>query len=128
MLEHSIVSLGGYTWCIFPWLGTRSFRTLRKFIAMNSSLCKISNLEFEGCYYLTFRMERGNDYDLISHLAGIAATDGIDCESLVRSGETPLFEKYDEHIPGDLLRRAYAADRLRPDEAEARLQEILKEF
>ena len=128
MLEHSMVSLGGYTWCLFPWLGTRSFRTLRKFIAMNGSLCKISNLEFEGCYYMTFRMERGNDYDLISHLAGIAATDGIDCESLVRSGETPIFEKYDEHIPAELLRKAYAADRLRADEAEARLGEILGEY
>ncbi len=128
MLEHSLVSLGGYTWCLFPWLGTRSFRTLRKFIARNASLCKISNLEFEGCYYMSFRMERGNDYDLISHLAGIAESDGIDCRSLVQSGETPLFEKYDEHIPGELLRKAYAADRLRADEAEARLQAILREY
>ena len=128
MLTHSLVSLGGYTWCLFPWLGTRSFRTLRKFIAKNASLCKISNLEFEGCYYMTFRMERGNDYDLISHLAGIAETDGIDCESLVQSGEVPLFEKYDEHVPGDLLRRAFAVDRLQADEAERRLREILAEY
>ncbi|MBR5124660.1 MAG: DEAD/DEAH box helicase [Clostridia bacterium] len=128
MLEHSLVSLGGYSWCLFPWLGTRSFRTLRKFIAHNASLCKISNLEFEGCYYLTFRMERGNDYDLISHLAGIVETDGIECEALVQSGEVPIFEKYDEHIPGELLRRAYAADRLRADEAEARVREILGEY
>ena len=128
MLEHSLVSLGGYTWCLFPWLGTRSFRTLRKFIARNASLCKISNLEFEGCYYMTFRMERGNDYDLISHLAGIAETDGIDCNALVQSGEVPIFEKYDEHVPGELLRKAYAADRLRADEAEARLAEMLSEY
>jgi hypothetical protein len=73
-------------------------------------------------------MERGNDYDLLSHLCGIVETDGIDCESLVQSGETPLFEKYDEHIPGDLLRKAYAADRLRADEAEARLAEMLSEY
>ena len=33
MLEHSLVHLGGYSWCLFPWLGTRSFRTLRKYIA-----------------------------------------------------------------------------------------------
>ncbi len=128
MLEHSLVSLGGYTWCLFPWLGTRSFRTLRKFISRNASLCKISNLEFEGCYYMTFRMERGNDYDLLSKLAEIVETDGIDCEALVQSGETPLFEKYDEHIPGELLRKAYAADRLRADEAEARIGEILGEY
>ena len=128
MLEHSLISLGGYTWCLFPWLGTRSFRTLRKFIARNASLCKISNLEFEGCYYMTFRMERGNDYDLLSHLCGIVETDGIDCESLVQSGEVPIFEKYDEHVPADLLRRAYAADRLRADEAEERLRELLREY
>ncbi len=128
MLTHSLVSLGGYSWCLFPWLGTRSFRTLRKFLARNAGMFKISHIEFEGCYYMTFRMERGNDYDLISHLAGMASTDGIDCRALVESGELPLFEKYDEHIPGDLLRAAYAADRLRADEAEARLQEILQEY
>ncbi len=128
MLTHSLVSLGGYTWCLFPWLGTRSFRTLRKFIARNAGACKISNLEFEGCYFLTFRMEKGNDYDLISHLSELIRREGIDCQSLVQSGETPLFEKYDEHIPGDLLRRAYAADRLRADEAEGRILEILEEY
>ena len=128
MLTHSLVSLGGYTWCLFPWLGTRSFRTLRKFISRNASLCKISNLEFEGCYYMTFRMERGNDYDLLTHLCGIVETDGIDCASLVQSGEVPIFEKYDEHVPGELLRKAYAADRLRADEAEARLSEMLAEY
>ncbi|MBQ9780649.1 MAG: DEAD/DEAH box helicase [Clostridia bacterium] len=128
MLTHSLVSLGGYSWCLFPWLGTRSFRTLRKFLARNAGMFKISHIEFEGCYYMTFRMERGNDYDLISHLSGLASTDGIDCQALVESGELPLFEKYDEHIPGDLLRAAYAADRLRADEAEARLAEILQEY
>ena len=128
MLEHSLVSLGGYSWCLFPWLGTRSFRTLRKFIARNAGHCKISNLEFEGCYYLTFRMERGNDYDLISHLAGIAETDGIDCEALVQSGELPVFEKYDEHIPGELLRKAYAADRLQADEVLVKFCEFMDEY
>ncbi len=127
MLEHSLVSLGGYTWCLFPWLGTRSFRTLRKFLAREAAAFKISNLEFEGCYYLTFRMERGNDYELLSHLNRVVETEGIDCASLVRAGETPLFEKYDEHIPGELLRRAFATDRLRADEAERRIAEMLEE-
>ena len=128
MLEHSLVSLGGYTFCLFPWLGTRSFRTLRKFLARHGGDFKISNLEFEGCYYLTFRMERGNDYELLSRLSHIVETDGIDCADLVRTGETPLFEKYDEHVPGELLRRAYATDRLRADEAEERIREMLAEY
>lgn len=128
MLEHSLVHLGGYNFCLFPWLGTRSFRTLRKFIARQSAAFRISNLEFEGCYYITFRMERGNDYELISHLEEKARTEGIDLESLVQTGELPIFEKYDEYIPAELLRRAYATDRLRADEVVQRLGEIRDEY
>lgn len=128
MLERSLVCLGGYTWCLFPWLGTRSFRTLRKFLLQNSRGFKVSNLDFEGCYYMTFRMERGDDRELIRHLAGIAAHKGIDCASLVSATELPVFDKYDDYIPGELLRKAYAADKLRADEVERRLQEIAGEY
>ncbi len=128
MLKNSVVHLGGYTYAMFPWLGTRSFRTLRKFLAKNAGMFKLGNIEFEGCYYLTFRMERGNDYDLVSHLADLADTNGIDCHALVEGGELPLFEKYDEHIPAALLRKAYATDRLRSDEAEERLRGMLGEY
>ncbi len=128
MLSRSLISLGGFTWCLFPWLGTRSFRTLRKFIAKNSADFKVSNMGFEGCCFLTFRMEKGNDRDLIAHLCRLVETEGIDCDSLVSESESPLFEKYDEYIPGELLRRAYAVDRLRADEAERRLLSIRDEF
>ncbi len=126
--SHCLLPLGGYSWCLFPWLGTRSFRTLRKFLQRCGGEFRISNLEFEGCYYMTFRMERGNDYELISALDRIASTQGIDCEALVQTGELPVFEKYDEYVPGELLRRAYAADRLRADEVIRRLHEMAEEY
>ncbi|MBQ9079941.1 MAG: DEAD/DEAH box helicase [Clostridia bacterium] len=128
MLEHSLVHLGGYSWCLFPWLGTRSFRTLRKYIAREAKDFKLSGLEFEGCYYMTFRMERGSDYEFIKFLADKAEREGIDCESLVASGELPVFDKYDDYVPGELLRHAYATDKLRADEPEARLRDMLAEF
>ncbi len=127
MLEHSIVSLGGYTYCLFPWLGTRSFRTLRKFIQKHATEFKINGLEFEGCCYMTFKMEC-DDYAFISSLVKKVEKEGIDCASLVSSGELPVFEKYDDYIPGELLRKAYAEDRLRADEAEKRLKDILSEW
>ena len=128
MTEHSLVHLGGYTWCLFPWLGTRSFRTLRKFIAKNAEKYRISNIEFEGCYYISFRMEGGSDYGLISGLVREVDAYGINCDLLVGATEAPIFEKYDPHIPAELLRRAYAADKLRADEAEKRLHDIIKEY
>lgn len=128
MLEHSIVHLGGYSWCIFPWLGTRSFRTFRKFLAAHSYEYRISGIEHEAGAYITFKMENGNDYALAKGLATEVMKHGIDAMSLVKSGENPVFDKYDEYLPVSLLQKAYARDKLAPDEAAERIVEIFKEY
>ncbi len=126
MTEHAVVHLGGYSWCFFPWLGTRSFRTLRKYLARVGAPFQISNLEFEGCYYISFKMERGTGEELLTYLCDKVAREGIDRVALVGANESPVFEKYDEWIPGELLRHAYVEDRLRTDEIERRLPELLQ--
>lgn len=123
MTERNLIHLGGYTWCLFPWLGTRSFRTLRKWIVQHGDEFRIANMEFEGCYYMQFRMERGESEAFLDHLRR-EAKDGIDVSELVGETECPVFEKYDEYVPGKLLRAAYCADRLRADEAECRIREM----
>lgn len=128
MLRHSLVHLGGYSWCLFPWLGTRSFRTFRKILASKAPEFGISNIEFEGCNYITFRMERGNDYQLISCLAELIRREAISPLSLVSPKELPVFEKYDDYIPAELLRYAYAEDRLNVAEAGQRIADISGEF
>ncbi len=128
MLRHSLVHLGGYSWCLFPWLGTRSFRTFRKILASKAPEFGISNIEFEGCNYITFRMERGNDYQLISCLAELIRREAISPLSLVSPKELPVFEKYDDYIPAELLRYAYAEDRLNLAEAGQRIADISGEF
>ena len=128
MLSHSLVHLGGYSWCLFPWLGTRSFRTLRKYIKKNAAANNISGIEFEGCYYITFKMEKVTGIDFIARLLDGVEREGIVCEHLVENSEIPVFEKYDNYIPHDLLRKAYAADKLRADEAEAQIRAIFDEF
>lgn len=128
MLEHSLVSLGGSSWCLFPWLGTRSFRTLRKFIVRHGGVVKLSGMEYEGCCYMTFKMDEGQDFHLISHLCSVAEREGIRREELIGPAEAPVFEKYDEFVPAALLRKAYVTDRLREDEVLARLRDILNEY
>ena len=129
MLKHSLVHLGGYTWCLFPWLGTVSFRTLRRFLLSEcGKRFRISGLEYEGSCYMTFRMEAGTDFALVTALAEAVERRGIDRMALVHAGELPLYEKYDEYIPAELLRRAYAEDKLRSDEAERRILEMRDEY
>ena len=127
MLERSVVHLGGYSWCVFPWLGTRSFRTMRKLIAAKSGRLGITGIEYEGCYFIKFKMTKGRDADLVDLLAK-RVEQGISAEELVAKGEIPVFGKYDDMIPTDLLRKAYAVDHLSPTEAGGRILEISKEF
>ncbi len=106
-----IVSLGGYSYALFPWLGTRSFRTVRKLLAKFKERFRLSAIDYERCYYITFRMERGTPAELISALRSELSGE-LDLYSLSASGETPIFDKFDDYIPSELLRRAYAEDRL----------------
>lgn len=121
MLQHSLVHLGGFSWCLFPWLGTRSFRTCRKYLKKHAKELGISSIEFEGCNYMTFKLETLNASEWLRGLAEKVRREGIDCMELMESSEVPVFEKYDDYIPPELLRRAYAIDRLRADEVTERV-------
>ena len=116
MTESSIIHLGGYTWALFPWLGTRSFRTLRRYLQKNAGSFKLTGMEFEGCYYMKFKLEGGRGDAMMRMISEKIRREGIDLDSLISAGESPVFEKYDEFIPSELLRKAYRADKLRADE------------
>ena len=124
MGEKYLVHLGGYTYCLFPWLGTRSFRTLRKMISALSPALGISGIDFEGCYYITFRMEKCDERGFFEALSDYFGSGNYDAVNLVNPKELPSFEKYDEYIPGDLLRHSYATDRLNVTEAAKRIRNM----
>lgn len=124
--ERSIIHLGGYTWCVFPWLGTRSFRTFKRMLSFVSAELGISSIEDNG-YCITFRMERGNARLLADRLAQRFEYE-YSPDILVSQKELPMFEKYDEYIPADLLRSAFARDRLNITEAKQRIEQIRAEY
>jgi len=124
MLEHSIVHLGGYSWCMFPWLGTRSFRAMKRMISAVSAELGISAIESGGSEYISFRMENGSAHALASRLAYRFGR-SEDALCLMSSKELPLSEKYDQYIPAELLRHAYAVDMLDIGEANKRVLQIL---
>jgi ATP-dependent Lhr-like helicase len=112
MLDFPIISLGGYSYALFPFVGTRSFRTVRKVVARFKDRFKISAVDYERCYYITFRMEKGTPAQLYDAILDELSGKEFDLESLAAAGENPIFDKYDEFIPAELLRKAYASDRL----------------
>ena len=116
MDRNTVVHLGGQSYCMFPWLGTRSFRTMRRLLSKYAKELGISDIESEGCYYITFKAKENAGKRLEKSLEDIIIRDGIDTNTLVSPSECPIFDKFDEFIPPELLREAYAVDRLLADE------------
>ena len=99
--------------CLFPWLGTRAFRTLKRFLQAHASALGISNISSFGCCYITFKMTPDTKERFLPTLLSLIRKDGMDPYSLIPASETPISDKYDDFIPGELLRRAYALDLFR---------------
>ena len=116
MDKNTVIFLGGQSYVFFPWLGTRSFRTMRRIMKKYADELGISDIQYEGCCYITFKAKADSGARFIKNLAAIIERDGIDTELLVDEGECPVFDKYDDYIPPELLRIAYARDRLLADE------------
>ena len=115
MDKSILIGIGGSSKCLFPWLGTRAFRTLRRFLAHNAHRLGISDIQSEGCCYITFKSPNKNDAALL-HEIQLAIDGGIDVNALVGEAEHPSFDKYDPYIPAPLLKKAYSSDRLCAEE------------
>ena len=82
----------------------------------------------DGARRVARSVEGMRDFGLAARMASDVASRGIDCDALVGKTEDPVFEKFDRYLPPSLLRKAYATDKLRADEAERRIGEIYREF
>ncbi len=122
MQDNLVVFLGGQSYVLFPWLGTRPFRTLKRLLQKYASELGISDIHSEGCCYITFKAKGNAGNELLMNIRSVISRDGIDTEALVNGGECPVFDKYDEFIPPELLRRAYAVDRLSTAEVIERFE------
>lgn len=118
--DNMVVFLGGQSYVLFPWLGTRAFRTTRRFLQKHAAELGISDIQSEGCNYITFKAKGNAAKQLVGAMRSIIARDGVDPYELVFDGECPVFDKFDEYIPPELLRAAYAEDRLSPEEFKER--------
>ncbi len=120
MHERMVVPLGGQSFVLFPWLGTCAFQTVRRILKKYADELGIFDIQSEWCWYITFKARGDNGEALEEHVRDILRRDGIDPTALVFSGECPVYDKYDEFLPPELLRAAFAEDRLCPREVYLR--------
>ena len=124
MDKQMLIFLGGQSYVLFPWLGTRSFRAARRYLTKKATELGVSDVHSEGCCYITLKASRENASRLLSRMRELLNTEELSPLSLVSDSESPAYDKYDELIPAELLRRAYASDRLDTEEMKKRFTEI----
>lgn len=107
MRDHPLVHLGGNMWALFPWLGSYAFLALERMLKIR---CKqrlgLKGLDSLRPYYLQFTMKVSAS-DFYRIMAEEAEQD-FDPLELVYTNEVPNFEKYDEYVPAELVRKGFA--------------------
>ncbi|MBP0973629.1 MAG: ATP-dependent helicase, partial [Oscillospiraceae bacterium] len=120
--DEILVNLGGDMWCLFPWLGTYAFLALERFLKLR---CKdrlgIKGLDPSRQYFIQFSMPVTRD----AFFAVLAEEIQKPFEplDLVYPNEVPLFEKYDEYLPPELVRKGFAYGVLGIEEVKQRVRE-----
>ncbi len=120
LCETPLVNLGGNMWCLFPWLGTYAFLAMERFLKLKcAGPLGLSALDSSRPYFIQFKMKATKE-EFFRVLKSEAAK-SFDPIELVYKGEIPLFEKYDEFVPPELVRKGFAYGILGIDEMKARI-------
>ena len=102
-----LVNLGGKMWALFPWLGSYAFLALERFLKLRcAELLGLKGLSPCRPYYMQFTMQASAE-----EFFGIVKEEAekeFDPIELVYPDEVPVFEKYDEYVPGELIRKGFA--------------------
>lgn len=121
---HPLMHLGGDMWALIPWLGTYAFLAAERFIKIKCApVLKISGFESARPYFMQFKM-KASAQDFWEVAAQLASVD-FDPMDLVYPNEVPYFEKYDEYVPEELIRKGFAYDVLGVAEMRAYFQNAL---
>lgn len=107
MTGEPLVCLGGNMWALFPWLGTYAFITLERFLKIRcGALLGLRGLDSTRPYYIQFTMKVSREE--FYRITRQEIMKEIDPLELVYPKENPVFEKYDEYVPPELVRKGFA--------------------
>ncbi|NEQ29196.1 MAG: hypothetical protein F6K28_61750 [Microcoleus sp. SIO2G3] len=118
LAQKNILCLDEKICCVFPWMGTVAYRTLERLLnfCVRGSL-GIRSIKGKSPYYLIIKLEHDKVEELRQEILDLC-NQGLTEDDLVAADEAPKLQKYDEFIPNNLLRKAFALDYL--DVAELR--------
>lgn len=121
MTEEPLINLGGDMWCLFPWLGSYAFLAMERFIKIKcAAKLGIKGVDSSRPYFIRFTMKASRE-DFFRTLAE-EAEKPFDPMELVYPKEIPLFEKYDDFLPAELVKKGFAYGILSMTEMKERIK------
>lgn len=107
MNRDVLIHLGGKMWVLFPWLGSYAFLAMERFLKIK---CRerlgLKGLTSVRPYYIQFTMQVSKEkfFEILKE----EAEKEFDTIDLVYPEEVPVFEKYDQYVPPELVRKGFA--------------------
>jgi len=105
--ETPLINLGGNMWCLLPWVGTYAFLAMERFLKIKcADRLGLKNFDSARPYYMQFTMKV--DKDTFFRIVQEEIQKPIDPLELVYPDELPVFDKYDEYLPEELVKKGFA--------------------
>ena len=105
--RRPLINLGGDTWVLFPWLGSYAFLALERLLKIKCAKeLGLRGLDPSRPYFMQFRMKA--DEETFFEVVRAEAEQDFDPIELVYPGEVPYFDRYDEFVPEELVRKGFA--------------------
>ena len=105
--DKTLINLGGNMWCLLPWVGTYTFLTMERFLKIKcADRLGLRNLDSARPFFIQFTMKA--DESAFFRVLSEEIRKPIDPMELVYPKELPLFDKYDEYLPEELVKKGFA--------------------
>ena len=105
--EKPLINLGGNMWCLLPWVGTYTFLTMEWFLKIKcADRLGLRGLDSARPFFIQFTMKA--DESAFFRVLAEEIRKPIDPMELVYPKELPLFDKYDEYLPEELVKKGFA--------------------
>ncbi len=121
VVSEPLICLGGDMWCLFPWLGSYAFLAMERFLKIKcGAKLGLSGMDSSRPYFIQFKMKASKEefFEILAE----EEKEALDPMELVYPGEVPVFEKYDEFLPEELIRKGFAYGILGIDEMKERIR------
>ena len=124
--DRNLINLGGNMWCLLPWLGSYAFLALERFLRLRcAERLGLRNLDSARPFFIQFTMKA--DEESFYQVLFEEIEKPLDPMELVYPKELPVFDKYDEYLPEELVKKGFAYGVLDLDGMKNRILEWKQE-